>query len=529
MATLTHVCMWTEKGWKKTNAWEASRMHPYGTVSARSGLFMCDLCGQYVTLTNGSIREPYFKHSSNETSKDCPERSFNAYYSYSDTQLKQNHDLPLRVKLLDNGKITFELGFMPLPSDVRKKINKAYIKINAVFNKSLSESFNFSFQRIQEDNITYLQVGGIPAKKYEISLSIDNKEVWNYWSNTVSGIEEDGTLFDGVSMKRIPDDSDVIVGKKYYLIGCVSDYRMRICTGLVSRSIGKTTIRYRTWSVYEIKATKYCEDTVRLFLDFHARLTDYPIEVIPLWPEYVSSPYRILHRESRLFFYIQGERVRTHLFPASEIRQSVINDTQSLASVNCRERQELLSTGRVRTLNYVYLWKHHLEFKNVTPTIEVVDCNGVVFDEGEYNSLPIRGMLLVKCEYDGTVEVYDNKGFIVRKLSLNAEQQLIIDEIQFGYDICVYVSCDCIWKATFIKVKYEKQLNERELIDKLTRYTGRSEVMVSHAETAAIAIKLQDYPLLKAWILKQARNGRISKYVLNEIIKTIRKGQNNDK
>ncbi|MDO5139643.1 MAG: hypothetical protein Q4D71_14430, partial [Oscillospiraceae bacterium] len=75
VASLTHVCIWSDTGWKRITAEEASRLHPGGTVSARSGLFMCELCGQYVLLTDGYIRDRYFRHSSAETSKDCPERT----------------------------------------------------------------------------------------------------------------------------------------------------------------------------------------------------------------------------------------------------------------------------------------------------------------------------------------------------------------------------------------------------------------------------------------------------------------------
>lgn len=62
MASLTHVCMWSDHGWKRITAEQAARLHPGGTVSARSGLFMCELCGQYVTLTDGDINVRYFKH-----------------------------------------------------------------------------------------------------------------------------------------------------------------------------------------------------------------------------------------------------------------------------------------------------------------------------------------------------------------------------------------------------------------------------------------------------------------------------------
>ena len=42
MASLTHVCMWSDNGWKRITAEQAARLHPGGTVSAHSGLFMCD-------------------------------------------------------------------------------------------------------------------------------------------------------------------------------------------------------------------------------------------------------------------------------------------------------------------------------------------------------------------------------------------------------------------------------------------------------------------------------------------------------
>ena len=95
---LTHVCMWTEKGWKRVTAQEAGRIHPGGSVSSKSGLFMCDLCGQYVTLTNGSIRDRYFKHSKEEESKDCPERTFGS--SASSTFQAGAHELPIRIKII---------------------------------------------------------------------------------------------------------------------------------------------------------------------------------------------------------------------------------------------------------------------------------------------------------------------------------------------------------------------------------------------------------------------------------------------
>ena len=95
MATLNHVCMWSGRGWTPITAEKAAGLHPYGTVSAKSGLFMCELCGQYVTLIDGDRMVRHFRHSAAEKSKDCPERTFGAGYV---VYYKSNeYDLPLRL------------------------------------------------------------------------------------------------------------------------------------------------------------------------------------------------------------------------------------------------------------------------------------------------------------------------------------------------------------------------------------------------------------------------------------------------
>lgn len=81
LASLTHVCIWAEHGWTHITAEEAAQRFPSGTISANSGLFMCDLCNQYVTLTDGEQRGRYFRHSAYEISKNCPERTFGSGYT----------------------------------------------------------------------------------------------------------------------------------------------------------------------------------------------------------------------------------------------------------------------------------------------------------------------------------------------------------------------------------------------------------------------------------------------------------------
>ncbi len=148
MASLTHVCMWSDHGWKRITAEQAARLHPGGTVSARSGLFMCELCGQYVTLTDGDINVRYFKHSAYEKSKDCPERTFGSGYtpSYS----SQEHDLPIRITSISSSSYRFELGLIRAPISSLSKDFRIEIKP-----KGASDvSFVFAKERLNSESLS---------------------------------------------------------------------------------------------------------------------------------------------------------------------------------------------------------------------------------------------------------------------------------------------------------------------------------------------------------------------------------------
>lgn len=112
MASLTHVCLWDKKGWRRISAEEAARRNPY-TVSAYSHLFMCELCGQYVLLANGQKNAPHFRHSSAEQDKSCEERTIGAGSPI--TYQANIHETPIRLVGLNSKDFTLELGFVRIP------------------------------------------------------------------------------------------------------------------------------------------------------------------------------------------------------------------------------------------------------------------------------------------------------------------------------------------------------------------------------------------------------------------------------
>ncbi len=211
--------MWTEKGWKRVTAREVGCIHPGGNVSSKSGLFMCDLCGQYVSLTNGVIREPYFKHSKEEESKDCPERTFGA--TVSSTFQPGAHELPIRLNVSSRNHFSLELGFLAVPQNILEKCNSK--QINIIPNGYGVKPFIYSFTRLFQEGITYLSIGEKPAELYKILTDSSSKELKSYWPESVEGIKN-GTLFDKRTGKKLPADADVQVGKEYYLLTQLSHH-----------------------------------------------------------------------------------------------------------------------------------------------------------------------------------------------------------------------------------------------------------------------------------------------------------------
>ena len=197
MASLTHVCIWSNKGWQRISAEEAAKLYPGGTVSAVSGLFMCELCGQYVTLTDGDIRTRYFKHSAHEKSKDCPERTFGAgvHISYN----SREHDLPIRIVDVSPSSFRFEIGFIRVPAGMLD--NDFCVKITP---KGAAEiAYEFARERFNIDGITYLPVGEQPYEKFVLSFKKGTDKLYEYWPKEIAGIDPEGTLFERDSGKKL--------------------------------------------------------------------------------------------------------------------------------------------------------------------------------------------------------------------------------------------------------------------------------------------------------------------------------------
>lgn len=497
MASLTHVCVWSSKGWTHITPEEVARSHPGGSVSARSGLFMCELCGQYVRFVDGDIQTPHFRHSAYEESKDCPERTFGPGGNY--TYVAGEHELPIRIVNITSTGFSFELGLVAVPRELLKKQMRKELTI-VPSNKSMTP-FVYSYERLNKDVLTYVPIGDCPSEKYTV-ISSDEIER-TYWPRITNGVRESGAIFDAESGKMLPDDADVIVGKEYYLLSRGRLYN--IYNGVSIRQLLKRNISWSTWYLLQVTATDLTESAAKFFLNYHCRLTSQPISIQPIWPVYVQSPYVIQNSGETTWFLVQGQgETTTKTYPAATMLYYP-SDGGKVCSIEVNERQQLISTGRAKVLEYTYLWKKPLNERAEQPKVTISDIDGNPVPSGLQNNIPQNHIIRVTAPFDGTIRLEKN-GFVIEQISLKAEISIELDAIQYGVRVLILQGLDIVWSAEYKKENSEVLSSDDTVnFQNLVHAHGRK-IPVSHTLGATVGL-LKNYPKTRKWGSEKIRSG----------------------
>lgn len=502
MASLNHVCIWSEKGWKRITAQEASDNHPdRGGVSYRSGLFRCDLCGQYVGLTKEGKNVSHFRHSSDELSKDCPDKIGGAVTRY--TFAPGVHTLPLRLNNIKSTSFELEIGLLPIPTSLFSEVYRSKITIST--QQRGGNPLIYNGTRILKEGLTYLSVGNRISENYYVSCTCASERLREIWPSRIDGIDRSGTLFDGITGKKLPPDADVQANHDYYLMTALE---IRSRSNIRCYCISETRLGIEKWRIYKVTATSFCEDAARFFMDYHCRLTESPVLLFPLWPVFINKPYVILHKQAAISIFLQGYSVKPQVFPSSHL--SVLpaqNEDQHLVQLHSTGRQQLLSTGRTKVLRYTYLWRDELEVQAKPPEICVTDISGNVIAGEIHNVLPRNRLLVIKAHFEGMVQVEDH-GKIIRRYPLRAEEHMDIP-VQFGYEVIVFQGLDRVHSLRFERQRKDEEQDEIETLKKLRRCSGTL-IPVTH-EWGSLASNLKQSPQLKRWLRDRIREGKMPK------------------
>ena len=496
MPSLTHVCHWTRHGWKRITAEEAAREYPV-TVSASSGLFMCELCNQYVTLTNGDEKVRHFKHKKKEANV-CPEGSDDSNYCSSFSA--HEYELPIRIILISEKNFMLELGLIPVPGSIRaRQCNQKIIVSGEGIN-----SQTYLMERLQTDVITYLPIGNVPSASYFIEAG----DMLNqFWPRKVTGISCNGTVFEMNSRKRLVENADVQIGRKYYLlcrraIDCHEDIRIeKVCEQWTGRTC---------WKVYVIEATAFSEYAARFFLELKCRLTDSPLLIQPIWPVYVEKSSVIQHNESNWILHVSGdEGISVKTLPAVHIRPRSLPGMEGrIWDIPCNDRQQLLTVGRTKVLQYLYFLRTELQAVSALPQVKVTDLNGEELGSGLFNHLPKEKTLCITAPFDGIIVIRGQDYFVIEKRNISAAQSSLLSEMKMGYQVTVYQGLDAVWSITFEKEKEAVISNkDEEIAKRLANYRGET-LPIVHS-LGSLAAKLGEYPKVKQWLYKKIRQGEM--------------------
>lgn len=506
MASLTHVCIWSGTGWKKITAAEAGRIHPGGTVSARSGLFMCELCGQYVTLIDGQYQVRHFRHSSSEKSKNCPDRVEGQGYHYA--FIAGEHELPLRIIVSNTSQFFFEIGFIRVPKSLLSTKSKIIIHSDRT-----NKKYEYLRERIRADQISYLPVGDDPVKKYRLVVSDADTGIYQYWPKEISGVDPEGTLFDKSNGRKLVVDSDVLVNRPYYLLkrGRLSANSRHITIREITK---KSEASWLYWTLYEIQAKDYDEYTAKFFLDLHYRLTEDPVNIHYIWPIHIESPYIVKHNRSKLMAFVSGY-ANTQVFPKADLHRYECS-RGSVIEIECSGRQQMITAGRMQPLQYTYYWKEPLTAVSKVPSFSVNDTEGKEITSGIYNELPKKQIICVNIPYDGYV-VVERNGVLIEKQRIEADNTRDV-EVAWENEIRVYIGTDCIWKASFLRPVLIQNDIDDAFVDRITQIKG-SVIKCPHGLKYILSqVKNQK---LRVWIYDCLKSGYIREKAYRELQKAI--------
>lgn len=496
---MAHVSMFDRDGWRHITAEEASELHPGGTVSAHSGLFVCELCHQYVTLTDGDIRIRYFKHSRGEADKNCPERTFGA--GYTSAFNPGYHELPIRI-IVSPSSFTFELGLIQVPSELLDK--KLCIEIKPC--EKSGRAFTYDYGRIKSNGTTYLSIGDYPVKKYTLTQNC-NADLYKFWSKEITGMEPDGTLFDKVSGRKLANDSDVEIKKEYYLLKRGPLYYYG--SDIKSQFILEKRVNGEIWRLYTVSASDFSEEAAKFFLTYHCWLTERPISIQTVYPLFVEGNYVVKHSNDNMYIVVGGNEPHLKSFPSAlPLRLSPKELRPVLYRLNCSGRQQLISAGRKYSnpaLQYTYFWKESLNCEGTSPQVSVTDLSGIQIVPGEVDLLPKNKTLRFKSKYDGELIVAKDD-YIIDKRRVFAGKYIELDGLSYGMEVRLVVGLDCVWRIRFRKPL--KSYNDAEVLRYITSVSGRM-IPAPHS-LRNIMLGMKQYPEICRWIRKCIDSGTIN-------------------
>ena len=171
-------------------------------------------------------------------------------------------------------------------------------------------------------------------------------------------------------------------------------------------------------------------------------------------------------------------------------------------------------------MNYAYFWKDNLNHISQDPLVDVTDLNGIPVLQEENNTLPDKGKIYIRAQYDGFIETSINNKIIEKRMIIS-NKTIELDNITWEMTFSIYAGLDLIRIVKFVRLKRNGNLAENELLKKLNSFSSRN-IKISHT-AGGLADRLMEYPLIRKWLYQKIREGYVDEKAYKYLVHVVKK------
>lgn len=487
--------------------------------SASGHNFLCNLCGQYVTLAESKNKTPFFKHNRWEKSKDCPERiTVGSGYQY----FKGGKYIPKIKGEFVGDTLQFRIG-INIHAMFHELMDFSYLTIVVNDNSYLKYNRECFFS----EDISFVLVGKELIHRVHITVFQGNKEkVLDMWSCSEDLMPEDGFVLDGTSMELKRKGVDLQTHKVYYLI----KLKESIPRGINIQLKNRLRFKDKSYYLYKFSIDK---PTDEIFIWFLQKLGHPIVEsasrVIPVWPIYCQHDNEIYTESSQIQTVILGDNIDIlmikhllHTIPCNLFRlqkKRSLGAYMAKLNINPGTNATTFLLGKMRVYEELYIKQKTLDIQAETIPVCIVDENKNPITNGKQYDLPLNKKIYIHTDLDYIVERFQ-KGWLVEKLARKKAMRNDI-YVDYGDIIQIYIGLDKVFSIEFEKEKAIEKTNVI-LLKKIDQMQG-TRVVFDYAMLAVMKYFRRE-PLLYQWLRCEQRKGMISKKVRNYLLQCVKKG-----
>lgn len=487
--SLENVYIWKDgEGYVPINIEEACDCFPE-KVTYKSQIFICKLCGQYVTLTGyeSGKRARYFRHAPVEygslkngnvdADKLCADRARMITQIYQKAQSLASHVMPMRLEL-NSSSFALLIGFY-CPQEFINNTNG----LISLQNNSVGYERTFSTNRLIPGEVTYFNLGSLLLDKYDVCLQNISRDLAQFWPSCIEGFLEHGGVFYAESGRRIYRGAKVSVRHKFLFLFS-SDYENWFLEKTKDNTADTKKLfptheslnqfsnawnkpKESKWCIYQLEMSAITKDTIDLFLTYGIDLVNKVADFHQVWPPYICTVDNTINSAKELYFYLNSKVEEVKIYPQGDSLCVHQGNHGLFYLIKPNQKTQLLTLGAYGALGYTYLQYNESELSAVKPKLSITNNLGQILDKTSYDDISGWKYISVESEVDGKLKIYENGKLIDIRLIKggNDNKQLLSpSDLVLGRRYDFFQSCTLVHSLELIAPKIVKEQAEPPLV-----------------------------------------------------------------